>query len=252
MPECAVCNKGLFYIVEKWGKCSECGKTFCDDCLQRHAKEHAVEKEVLRINSEKEIRQKKRLSKKGGFLAGATAGEGSAGINLGVVLIAVLAVIFIFSPSRGSAPSGNAQDTPVIPLAVSRSYGWCILIACIMMAQCIMAGVSVNIARRGYFSASFFAEHFREVASSSEGYPDNGNGRYAAKLSDEDWATFNTLQRVHLNYVEALTPAVASELLCGLFFPRFAVMAGTVYIAGRALYAKGYVAHGLEGHWPGL
>jgi hypothetical protein len=31
------------------------------------------------------------------------------------------------------------------------------------------------------------------------GYPDMGNGRYAAKLSDDDWLKFNNYQRAHYN-----------------------------------------------------
>lgn len=67
-----------------------------------------------------------------------------------------------------------------------------------------------------------------------------GNGRYASKLSDEEWVTFNNYQRAHYNYLEGITLIVAVTLVAGIWYPRFAVVAGLIYVIGREIYAIGY------------
>jgi hypothetical protein len=76
------------------------------------------------------------------------------------------------------------------------------------------------------------------------GYPDMGNGRYAAKLSDEDWVTFNNYQRAHYNYIEGIAVIVILTLMAGIWYPRLAVITGIAYIIGRQLYAIGYQTGG--------
>ena len=43
-------------------------------------------------------------------------------------------------------------------------------------------------------------------------YPDMGDGRYAAKLTDDQWKEFANNQRVHQNYVEGIASAVTLEV----------------------------------------
>jgi glutathione S-transferase len=90
-------------------------------------------------------------------------------------------------------------------------------------------------------------------------YPDMGCGRYAAKLSDKDWVSFNNAQRAHLNYLEQLPTMMTLTLLSGLFMPRAsAALAGSMLL-GRELFARGYIAKGAPGrmrgapfYYPGL
>ncbi|KAL7750700.1 hypothetical protein RI367_004044 [Sorochytrium milnesiophthora] len=78
-------------------------------------------------------------------------------------------------------------------------------------------------------------------------YPDMGEGRHAAKLSDKQWAEFGILQRVHYNYLENIGPVLSQILLSGLFYPRFTAGLSVVYLAGRSLFARGYVKNGPKG-----
>ena len=46
--------------------------------------------------------------------------------------------------------------------------------------------------------------HEKEVGGKApkNGYPDMGNGRYAAELEYDKWFVFNNYQRCHYNYLE--------------------------------------------------
>lgn len=70
-------------------------------------------------------------------------------------------------------------------------------------------------------------------------HPDPGLGRFADKLSVEDWMALNTAQRAAGNYLEQQTAIVTLLLLSGLFYPLFAASIGAVYMVGRYLFSTG-------------
>jgi hypothetical protein len=80
-----------------------------------------------------------------------------------------------------------------------------------------------------------------------EGYPDMGNGRYAAYLSYEHWFEFNNAQRGHYNMVESSGPVLASVIVGGLYQPKIIAGIGMVYAASRLIYSLGYVKGGPSG-----
>ncbi|KAJ2001859.1 hypothetical protein GGI04_003577 [Coemansia thaxteri] len=116
-------------------------------------------------------------------------------------------------------------------IIIGANFGYCVLAAVGISAQCFFAGVAVTGARKKY-----------KVA-----YPDNGGGRYADKLSDEDWEAFNNVKRVSDNYTEQIGSVLTMLLMAGLFHPLLASSFGASYIVGRAVYAKGYTAAGPKG-----
>ncbi len=67
-----------------------------------------------------------------------------------------------------------------------------------------------------------------------------GNGRFSAKLTEDDWHEFNIAQRVHQNYIENLTTITTNLLVSGLSFPVPAASLGAVYFVSRFLYGRGY------------
>jgi len=139
-------------------------------------------------------------------------------------------------------------------IAVGQSYGWNIIIAALMGFQVIFQGMSIGSIRKKLFTASFFKTNFPEFEQDNYpqgGYPDMGNGRFSDKLSLKDWTTFNNYQRAHYNYVEGIASVITLELLSGLFFPRFAVLFGLIYIVGREIYARGYRGSGAKGRMYG-
>ncbi|OLY80546.1 Microsomal glutathione S-transferase 3 [Smittium mucronatum] len=115
-------------------------------------------------------------------------------------------------------------------------YAWVLLTVSTMSAQCLIAGMSVFKARDKY----------------NIKYPDMGSGRLSTKLSDTEWSQFNSLNRIHLNYVEQLCPATITTLFSGLFYPIPSSIFGAVYIFGRYLYGKGYSKNGPNGRINGM
>ncbi|KAL7746227.1 Microsomal glutathione S-transferase 3 [Sorochytrium milnesiophthora] len=121
-------------------------------------------------------------------------------------------------------------------LTLHPDYGYVILVATGMALHCVGQGFPVGKLRKEF----------------KLDYPDMGSGRYAAKLTDQQWLQFNNAQRAHYNYVEGFGPAVALLLLGGLFFPKENAAIGAVYIVGRQLYASGYRAKGSSGRMLGV
>jgi glutathione S-transferase len=71
-----------------------------------------------------------------------------------------------------------------------------------------------------------------------------GNGRSAAKLTDDQWKDFNNYQRAHYNYLENVAMAISFELMAGVFYPRAAAISGVVYMIGRHIYGVMYQRYG--------
>ncbi|OMH85368.1 Microsomal glutathione S-transferase 3 [Zancudomyces culisetae] len=114
-------------------------------------------------------------------------------------------------------------------------YKYNILAAAAMFLQCHIAGIKCYRARLRY----------------KVDYPDMGSGRYSDKLSDKEWVEFNSIIRVHQNYVEQLPIAVGSVLMGGLYFPKFTAILGGVYVLSRLMYAYGYSNFGPNGRLTG-
>ncbi|KAJ1978809.1 hypothetical protein H4R35_001751 [Dimargaris xerosporica] len=121
-------------------------------------------------------------------------------------------------------------------ITIQPDFAWCALVAVAMGLQCTAQGFSVGAARKKY----------------KVPHPDNGSGRFAAKLDDQDWEAFNNVNRAHLNYVENLATAQSSVLLAGLFCPRTSAILGLTYIIGRSLYATLYAKRGPQGRVTGF
>ncbi|KAJ1985778.1 hypothetical protein H4R33_003773 [Dimargaris cristalligena] len=116
-------------------------------------------------------------------------------------------------------------------LVIAPAFGWSILAAITIGVQCYVTGGAIMKARTKF----------------NVPYPDMGSGRFASKLSDEDWTTFNNIQRGHQNYVEQVSLAQSSVLLSGLFNPQASGILGLTYIIARFFYARGYASKGADG-----
>ena len=122
-----------------------------------------------------------------------------------------------------------------------------------MCLQCQLESIPIGRLRATYFDKAFFEKHFPQLRDrcSGRGYPEMGQGRFADKLSDEQWVAFNNAQRVHGNYVEQLPSTLLLLLVSGLGAPRVAVPMGALYIVGRALFGMGYRSNGPRGRMLG-
>jgi glutathione S-transferase len=103
--------------------------------------------------------------------------------------------------------------------------------------------------RRGKIFDEKYMRRFDEIhkqATSQEkaakgGYPDMGDGRYAADLSYDQWFLFSNAQRTHYNFLEQLTPTLVWLLICIFYQPLAGAILGFVVVVGRLFYAIGYL-----------
>ncbi|KAJ2352059.1 hypothetical protein IWW50_004522 [Coemansia erecta] len=116
-------------------------------------------------------------------------------------------------------------------IIIGSNFGYTVLAAAAISMQCLLANMSVGQARKKY----------------KVSYPDNGGGRYADKLSDEDWVAFNNIKRVSDNYNEQIGSVLVMLLLAGLFQPKLAASLGATHVVGRFVYGRGYISSGAQG-----
>ena len=86
---------------------------------------------------------------------------------------------------------------------------------------------------------------------SALGYPDNGNGYYAQKLSYKDWYEFNNWQRAQNNFLETIAPVIVMTLMTAITQPLMAVVCAGLLIVGRFIYSLGYCKFGPPGRLVG-
>ncbi|KAJ2796388.1 hypothetical protein H4S07_006235 [Coemansia furcata] len=120
-------------------------------------------------------------------------------------------------------------------IVIGANFGYCVLAAVGISAQCFLAGISVTIARKKY----------------KVQYPDNGGGRFSDKLSDKDWVEFNNIKRVSDNYSENVGMVLSMLFCAGLFQPLLAASFGGLFILGKVIYGLGYTAWGPKGRMYG-
>jgi glutathione S-transferase len=78
-----------------------------------------------------------------------------------------------------------------------------------------------------------------------------GNGRYAAKLSYDQWYRFNNAQRAHYNFIEFAPSGFVMLFIAGIYFPVAAAVLGLVLFIGRLIYSIGYSSGGPKGRLVG-
>ena len=102
------------------------------------------------------------------------------------------------------------------------------------------------------FLSQFSDEHMAATGTdvASGGYPDMGSGRYAEKLSYEDWYKFGLAQRVHYNFLEQVTIVLLFLGVSGIQYPFVAGVLGLVYLVGRIIVSIGYL-QGPHKRWMG-
>lgn len=64
---------------------------------------------------------------------------------------------------------------------------------------------------------------------------------YPRMVSSNPEDGFSKAMRVHYNTLESMPQYIVMQVLAGLWWPMYAVVAGLLWIVGRALYANGYM-----------
>ena len=99
------------------------------------------------------------------------------------------------------------------------------------------------------FMQQFKEEHQKDMPDSEPatgGWPDDGNGRYASKLSYVDWMNFNKRQRTHQNFVENLPVILTVLIIGGLLLPKTTMYIGFINVGARLLYTLLYIISGAD------
>ena len=99
------------------------------------------------------------------------------------------------------------------------------------------------------YSQSFYISKLRKEYGLL--YPDQGDGRYSQKLTDQQWEKFNCYQRAHHNYLESLTPTITWLLLGGIKYPYISTGLAAVIFVARQFYCSGYRKRGPSGRFIG-
>ena len=97
------------------------------------------------------------------------------------------------------------------------------------------------------FMDQFNEEHeqaFPGTTPAVGGFPDAGEGRYAAKLPYEAQMKFNYAMRVHMNFVEQLPMLLSILCISGLFIPKATMYIGFINATARIIYTIMYVMRG--------
>jgi len=133
--------------------------------------------------------------------------------------------------------------------ALPPGYGLILLEIILIAVHCTITGYAgVGTARRKIFTKAFFSTNFPELKDPPPGgYPDMGSGYYSNKLNHDDWFYFNSAQRAHYNYLENLTSTLVTVAIAGLIYTKITLIAGIVFMIGRALYGYGYTQQGPRG-----
>lgn len=129
------------------------------------------------------------------------------------------------------------------------NYKWVCLSVTGLVLQCFFMGfIYINRLRSKTFTQEYMTTHFKDVQIAEigkppkkGGYPDIGCGKYADKLTIQEWMKFNSGFRGHMNFVENLPAMVYLTLLLGLFYPITAASFGLAHFVLRFLYIAGYL-----------
>ncbi len=93
-------------------------------------------------------------------------------------------------------------------IIVGEGYAWILLEVIAVSIHMWITGMTMALVRRKFFTKEFYEEKFPQykqlikVMKPDGGYPDDGQGRLADRLNDEQWFTLNNYRRAHMNYLE--------------------------------------------------
>ena len=106
-------------------------------------------------------------------------------------------------------------------IVLGEAYGWILFEVVLITLHLWFTGMSMGVVRRKFFNKDFYQQKFPQYKSLGKvmkpdgGYPDDGEGRLADLLDDEQWFTLNNYRRAHYNYLEVIL--LSSLLFIELF-----------------------------------
>ena len=95
-----------------------------------------------------------------------------------------------------------------LKIPLNEGYAWILFEVVLITIHIWITGMMMAFVRRRFFNKDFYQKQFPQYKGLSNvmkpdgGYPDDGQGRLADQLNDEQWFTFNNYRRAHMNYLE--------------------------------------------------
>lgn len=142
-------------------------------------------------------------------------------------------------------------------IVLSQGYAWILFEVILIGIHMWITGMSMNKVRKRFFDKNFYETKYPQYKQLSNvmkpdgGYPDDGQGRLADLLDDEQWFIFNNYRRAHMNYLEGGFAVIFPLLIAGLSYTRATFFTGIIYLVGREIYSQGYRRSGSKGRLVG-
>ena len=89
-----------------------------------------------------------------------------------------------------------------------------------------ITGMLMGMIRQKFFNKDFYEKKYPQYKGLSHvmkpdgGYPDDGQGRLADQLTDEQWFIFNNYRRAHMNYLEVCPIRLEKKMVHSILFFR--------------------------------
>ena len=106
-----------------------------------------------------------------------------------------------------------------LKIIVGEGYGWILFEVVLISIHLWLTGMAMMSVRKKFFTKDFYEKKFPQykqlghVMRKDSGYPDDGQGRLAQLLDDEQWFVFNNYRRAHYNYIEVRSSPRRSDLI---------------------------------------
>jgi hypothetical protein len=97
-----------------------------------------------------------------------------------------------------------------IKINIAEGYAWILFEVVIITIHMWITGMMMAKVRKRFFNKDFYEKKFPQykqlinVMKPDSGYPDDGQGRLADQLNDEQWFIFNNYRRAHMSYLEII------------------------------------------------
>ena len=146
----------------------------------------------------------------------------------------------------------TAIDSGAFTVVLPKEYPLILLSCVVLCIECFLIGMCVVAPKRFKYFNKEFMDQFNEEHEAAfpgtkpavGGFPDAGEGRYAAKLPYEAQMKFNYAMRVHMNFVEQLPMLLSILCISGLFIPKVTMYVGFINAGARIIYTIMYVMRG--------
>ena len=132
-------------------------------------------------------------------------------------------------------------------IKIAPAYGGVCFLATFTVGQYLVYTDLERIQRQSTFDSdvinfAFNEIHKKEVGDdpASQGYPDDGNGRYISSRTYGDWYFLNITKRQKLNNLDNLVMVAPLSLANGAFLPIPTMAMQLTYLFGRYNYNMGY------------